>query len=81
MADKELVEQLRRCGRDRDKRCVVLAFWRLSFVRRNWREPTVRELCAAAGWRSPGTGAEYMREMRSRGLIPVPVERPVEVVK
>ena len=45
----------------------------LSFIESYWDEngyaPSVRDICAALGFKSPATAAHYLRRMREQGLV------------
>ena len=45
----------------------------LRFIESYWNEkgyaPSVRDICAAIGFKSPATAAHYLRKMREQGLV------------
>lgn len=45
----------------------------LRFIESYWNEkgyaPSVRDICAAIGFKSPATAAHYLRRMREQGLV------------
>ena len=45
----------------------------LRFIDSYWNEkgyaPSVRDICAALGFKSPATAAHYLRRMREHGLV------------
>lgn len=45
----------------------------LHFIESYWKDngyaPAVRDICAAIGFKSPATAAQYLRRMREQGLV------------